>query len=293
MKALIGPLLAILAATGFSAKAIFIKLAYAAGPVDAVTLLTLRLLLSLPFFAAMVWLGGRNAEPITRRDWALLTGLGFLGNYAASIFDFTGLQYISAALERLILFTYPAVVVLFSAVFLRRPVHGKEIAAVVLSFAGIALVFWRDLRFTGDPRALWTGSGLVFLASLTYAGFLLFNTGVIRRVGPLRFTGVVTMVSAGFVFAHFLLIRPVSALWVNPRVFWLSMGLALVSTTIPNWLTAEAIKRIGSSRFAIIGTIGPILTIAMGGVFLDEPLTAELAAGSLLVLLGVWLVSRN
>ncbi|MBL8216648.1 MAG: DMT family transporter [Bryobacterales bacterium] len=292
MKALTGPLLAILAATGFSAKAIFIKLAYAAGPVDAVTLLALRLLLSLPFFAAMVWWGGRGREPISKQDWAKLIGLGFLGNYAASIFDFYGLQYISAALERLILFTYPAIVVLFSAVFLGRAVHGREIVATLLSFSGIALVFWRDLRFTGDARALWTGSALVFGASLTYALFLLFNTPIIRRVGPMRFTGVVTMASAGFVFAHFLAVQPVSKLWVNPRVMWLAVGLALVSTTIPNWLTAEAIKRIGSSRFAIIGTIGPILTIFMGGFFLNEPLTLELLAGSALVLGGIALVSR-
>lgn len=291
---MIGPLLALLAATGFSAKAIFIKLAYAEARIDAVTLLALRMLFSLPFFLWMIWWGGRKAgvEPIGRRDWLLLIWLGFLGNYAASYLDFRSLQYISAALERLILFTYPAIVLILSALFLGRAVHGKEALAILLSFSGIGLVFWHDMRFAGSARDLWIGGALVFLASLAYAAYLVGNTEVIRRVGSLRFAGIVTSISAVFVLAHFAATHPLSALAIPPRLYGIVLALAVVSTAIPNWLTAEAIRRIGSSRVAIIGTIGPILTIFMGGVFLKEPMTIELLFGALLVLGGVTLASR-
>lgn len=294
--ALLGPLLALLAATGFSAKAIFIKLAYTGAQSDPVTLLAQRMLFSVPFFAGMWWWGSRqaSAKPIERRDWLLLIWLGFLGNYLASFLDFTGLQYISAALERLILFTYPAIVLILSVLFLGKRAHGRELLAVVLSFCGIALVFFRDLQHAGtSARSLWVGSFLVFLCSLTYAAFLVGNTGVIRRIGSLRFSGIVTSIAAAFVLLHFALTRPIEMLWPRRELWGLVTGLAVISTAIPNWLTAEAIRRIGSQRVAIIGTIGPILTIGMGGLFLDEPMTVELACGAVLVLAGVTLVSRS
>ncbi len=287
----IGPLFAALAAIGFSAKAIFIKIAYAGARIDSITLIALRMLFSLPFFLGMAWWGGRGQARLTRRDWVLLSWFGFLGYYFSSLLDFLGLQYISAALERLILFTYPAVVLILSAVLFGRSIHGREILALLLSFSGIAAVFLQDLKITQSPRELWIGSGLVFAASLTYSFYLVGNTALIRRLGATRFTGMAASISAVFVLGHFLALHSPRALHVPADLYAAVLGLSLVSTAIPIWMTSEALRRIGPNRVAIIGSIGPILTIWMGALFLGESVNAVTYLGAILVLGGVAIVT--
>lgn len=290
----LGPIFALLGAIGFSAKAIFIKIAYATAHIDSVTLLALRMLFSLPFFLGMAWFAGRSAgaEPLTRRDWLLLTWFGFLGYYFSSYLDFKGLQYISAALERLILFTYPAVVVFLSALLYKRVIHGREILALLLSFSGIALVFVQDLRLSESPRDLWIGGGLIFSASLTYAGYLVGNTGIIRRIGAARFTGLAASISSIFVLGHFLATHSVASLNIPPSLYLTVTALALISTALPIWLTSEALRLVGPSRVAIISSVGPIVTIGLGALFLGEHLSAVTVVGALFVLGGVSLVTR-
>jgi drug/metabolite transporter (DMT)-like permease len=289
----IGPVYALIAAIGFSAKAIFIKLVYAQSRVDSVTLLALRMLFALPFFLWMAWFSGRRTPAaITPRDWVALAWLGFLGYYFASLLDFLGLQYISAALERLILFLYPAIVMVLAVVMYGKPVHGREILALILSFSGIAAVFVSDLRLSETPRALWTGGALVFASSVAYAFYLVGNNDLIRRLGAMRFTGIAASISAVFVLGHFIVTRPVAALHIPVAMYSNVLALALVSTALPIWLTSEAIRRVGPSRVAIVGSVGPIFTIWMGGLFLGEPVTAITILGALLVLGGVMLVTN-
>lgn len=284
---------AFLAAIGFSAKAILIKVAYAKYQLDAVTLLAMRMLFSLPFFWMMgLWGRARAESPIERRDWFLLALLGFLGNYLSSLLDFFSLHYITAALERLILFTYPAIVLLLSFLFLRKRAHGREVLSMILSFTGIAIVFGQDLRFSEQPRAIWTGGALVFGAAFSYSIYLVISGGVIRRIGSHRFTGVMATFSSFFVLGHFALTHPVSVLRQPPSLYLLVAALAVFSTAIPVWLTNEAIHRIGSSRVALIGSIGPIATMLMGAAFLSEHVTPIQIVGSVLVLGGVLLAGR-
>ncbi|MDH5245170.1 MAG: DMT family transporter, partial [Betaproteobacteria bacterium] len=181
----VGPACAVLGVLGFSFKAILIKLAYAWHPIDAVTLLALRMLFSAPFFIAMAWWSGRlpTARKITRRDWRALVWLGFIGYYLASLLDFMGLAYITAALERLVLFLYPTLVVVLSAVLRGRPITRRAVLALTLSYAGIAFVFVHDLRLGGDTAALWTGGALVFASALAYALYLVDAGDVIARMG--------------------------------------------------------------------------------------------------------------
>jgi drug/metabolite transporter (DMT)-like permease len=291
---LLGPAFALLGAIGFSAKAIFIKIAYATAHVDSVTLLALRMLSSLPFFLGMAWYAGRQqgAQPLTRRDWLLLAWFGFLGYYFSSYLDFKGLQYISAALERLILFTYPAVVVFLSAFLYKRPIHGREIGALLLSFSGIAIVFLQDLRISESPHELWIGGGLIFAASLTYACYLVGNTGLIRRIGAARFTGLAASISSVFVLGHFFATHPLAALDIPASLYMTVTALALLSTALPIWLTSEALRLVGPSRVAIISSVGPIVTIVLGTVFLGEHLSTVTVLGAVLVLCGVSLVTR-
>jgi len=241
----------------------------------------------------MIFWPGRNAAaPLTRADGVTLVWLGFIGYYTASFLDFRGLEYISAALERLILFTYPAIVVVLSAVMLGKRIEGREVLAVMVSYLGIGLVFLGDLRVSARPRDVWIGSGLVLLSALTYSFYLVGNEKVVRRIGSMRLTGVAMAASSLFMAVHFLLTRPAAALLVSPRVLWISVALAVFSTSLPILLTTVAIQRIGASRVGVVGSIGPICTIALGAVFLGEPFGVVHMIGAGLVLGGVWIVSR-
>jgi drug/metabolite transporter (DMT)-like permease len=287
-----GPLFAVLGVLGFSFKAILIKLAYAWHPVDAVTLLALRMIFSAPFFVAMAWWATRGAtRPLARRDWIGVVWLGFVGYYLASLLDFLGLQYISAALERLVLFLYPTMVVLLSAAWLAKPVTRRTVAALLLSYGCILLVFVHDLRVGGDARALWTGGTLVFGSAFLYAVYLVGAGGIIARVGSARFTSFAMLASTVFVLAQFLLTRSTDALAVPASIYGISLAMAVFSTVLPTWLVAEAIRRIGANASSLVGSLGPVFTIGLGATILGEPVHAIQLAGAALVLVGVTLVT--
>jgi drug/metabolite transporter (DMT)-like permease len=292
-KPWIGPALAIVGVLGFSFKAILIKLAYAWAPIDAVTLLALRMLYATPFFALMALFATkrRGAAVISRGDWIRVLWLGFVGYYLASLVDFMGLQYVSAALERLMLYLYPTIVVVLSALFFGQRITGRILLALGLSYAGILLVFARDLSFAGDPRGLWTGGALVFASSFFYALYLVGAGPVIARLGSARFIALAMLASAAFVFVQFLATRPPLALAAPLRIQLLSLTMAIFSTVLPTYLIAEAIQRIGASRTSLVGSLGPVFTIWLGWVILDEPVHWIQLAGAALVLGGVALMS--
>ena len=288
-----GILLAVLAAFGFSFKAIFVKLAYEAAAVDPVTLLALRMSFALPFalFAAL-WLC-RSAPPLSRKDWGLLVALGLLGYYGASILDFIGLQYISAALERLILFTYPTLTVLIGVMFMGKRLEPRQIGALLLSYAGIGLAFAHDLEVAGDSRTVLIGAAFVFASALSYA---LYSAGAevsIRNLGTLRFAALAIIISTLASQLHFVVSQPLSALQQPASVYWYSAAMALFSTVLPVLWQSAAVQRIGAARTVLIGTLGPILTIFFGWLLLSEPLSLEQMLGAGLVLAGVLLVSRR
>jgi drug/metabolite transporter (DMT)-like permease len=292
----LGVALAILAALGFSFKAIFVKLAYAipqAVPVDAVTLLSLRMVFALPVFVWVAVVASRAAPPLTRRDWLMLGTLGLLGYYGASILDFIGLRYITAGLERLILFTYPTLTVMIGVLFMGKTLSRREIGALLLSYAGIALAFFHDLEFAGDSRAVLTGVAFVFASSLSYAFYLSGSASMIHRLGSLRFTAVAMLVSTLATLLHFLAAQPLSALAQPLPIYGYGAGMALFSTVLPVFWQSAAIRRIGSSKAVLIGTVGPMLTIFFGWWLLGEPLSLAQIGGACLVLAGVLLVSRR
>jgi drug/metabolite transporter (DMT)-like permease len=285
----------VLGVLGFSVKAILIKLAYAWHPIDALTLLALRMIFSAPFFAVLAWWASRQAAgaPLQAVDWRSLLGLGFIGYYVASLLDFLGLMYISAALERLVLFLYPTMVVLLSALLLGKPVTRRSIVALAVSYAGILLVFAHDLAVTGAAKALWTGSALVFGSAFFYALYLVRAGGVIARLGPLRFVSWGMLASTGFVLLQFFLTRKAGLLAVPLPIYALALAMAVFSTVVPTLLIAEAIRRIGANASSLIGSLGPVFTIGLGVVVLDEPLHLVQLAGAALVLVGVTLVTRG
>jgi len=288
----IGSTFAVVGVLGFSFKAILIKLAYAWAPIDALTLLTLRMAYSAPIFLAMaLFARTRATSRVIRHDWLKILWLGFIGYYLASLVDFMGLQYVTAALERLMLYLYPTIVIVLSALFLGQRITRRVVIAILLSYAGIVLVFGRDLSFSGDPQALWLGGALVFAGAFFYALYLVGAGPVIARVGSLRFIALAMLASSGFVFIHFGLARNVSALAAPMEIHLLSIAMAIFSTVLPTYLVAEAIKRIGANRTSLVGSLGPLFTIAFGYWILGEPVHWIQLVGAALVLAGVTLVT--
>lgn len=289
---LVGTLFALLAALGFSLKAILVKLAYAWHSVDAIALLALRMLFALPFFLILAWHTRAGSARLTAGDWLRLSWLGLTGYYLASILDFWGLAYITAGLERLILFMYPTLVVVIGAWLGRRRVARREGVALALSYAGIALAFASDLRLGTDRAALLLGSGLVFGSAVAYALYLLGSGATIARIGARRTAAYAMLISTGLVLAQFVATQPLAALRQPLSIYGLALAMAVFSTVLPSALLAEAIKRSGAGRVALIGSAGPIITIYLGVVALGEPATGVQLVGAALVLAGVLLVTR-
>jgi drug/metabolite transporter (DMT)-like permease len=284
-----GLLLASLGAIGFSGKAIIIKLAYRHG-VDAVTLLTYRMLFSLPLFVVLALWSSRGKPRLTGRDIGVVIGLGFLGYYLSSFLDFAGLRYVSASLERLILYMNPTLVLALSVFAFGKTVTRAQIIALAVSYAGVVCVFARELSLSGANVPL--GASLVFCSTISYALYLTLSGQEVRRLGALRLTGLATSVACVICIAQFLVLRPVSALVVDPAVIWLSILNATACTFAPVLMVMMAVERVGAAMAAQAGTIGPVSTILMAAVLLGEPFTGWVVVGTALVLLGIWLLTR-
>ena len=283
---LAGVVMVALAAVAFSGKAIIVKLAFRHG-VDALTLLALRMLFSAPLFLALAWWSGRGERvPLEAADRRAIFFLGMLGYYLASYFDFLGLQYITAALERLVLFLYPTFVMLLAAAIFKRPITRRDVMALALSYVGIVFVFLNDLAT--QPGNVVLGAAWVMLSALCYAGYLLGSGRLVQRVGSLRFACYAGIVSCVGVLAHFLAAAGPALLFSQPApVYWLALLMAAVSTVMPIVLTSEGIRRIGASQASVIGSLGPIATIFLGFAFLGEGITAVQLFGAALVMAGV------
>ncbi len=286
----IGLALATCGAVAFSGKAIIVKLAYRYG-VDAVTLIMYRMLFALPIFAAMAWWatykqGGVRQPRLTRRDWIGVLGLGFSGYYLASFLDFAGLAYVSASFERLILYLNPTLVLLLGWALYGRRITRLQALGMTISYAGVVLVFGHEIRLEGT-QAAW-GALLVFLSAISYAIYLVYSGELVQRLGSMRLVGMATTVACLLCILQFVLLRPMSAAWVATPVLWLSILNATACTAVPVLMVMMAIERIGSGLAAQTGMVGPMSTILMGVLILGEPFTAWVAAGSALVISGIF-----
>lgn len=294
-----GLALAVAGAIAFSGKAIIVKLAYRYPGVDAVSLIMLRMLMALPFFLAIVWWTGPRARrlgqvvvALTTQDKLGILGLGITGYYLASFLDFAGLAYISASLERLILYLNPTLVVLLGMALYGKKVTLPEGVGMAISYGGVLLVFGHEVSFAGGNAAL--GAALVLGSAISYALYLSYSGELVQRLGSLRLVGLATSVACVLCIAQFVILRPLdTAFAVAPEVLWLSLLNATVCTVVPVMLVMMAIERIGSGLAAQVGMVGPMSTILMGVLLLDEPMNLWVIGGTILVLLGVYVVSSR
>ncbi|HZN86405.1 MAG TPA: DMT family transporter [Burkholderiales bacterium] len=285
-----GLLFALAGTVAFAFRPVLIKLGYEAAPVSATTLLFLRMVLSLPFFAAVAW-WLRREPGLARRDWLGIVGLGFLGYYLASLLDFLGLQYVPAGHGRLIMFLYPTLVVILSALFLGKRATARELAALAVTYTGIALVLSHQLGAPAENRLFFLGAALVFGSAMCYAVYLVTGSQLIKRVGSMRFTAYTMMVSTVPAVIQFGVLEGPASLSL-PGIVWIyAIVLATVCTVLPVFLVAESLKRIGASQFALIGGLGPVTTVLADFALLEGSLSVLQVLGGALVIGGVLLVT--
>ncbi|MYN11598.1 EamA family transporter [Pusillimonas sp. TS35] len=289
-----GYALAGLGAVLFSAKAIVVKLTYRYG-VDALTIIGFRMMLSLPFYAAIAWYQARQARQgllpvLTRRERLQIVFLGFIGYYLSSFLDFLGLQYISAGLERLILFLSPTFVLLLSAILLKRAILPSQWLALGLSYLGVVFVFLQDLSFSGGGVMI--GSAFVLGSAFSYACYLIGSGELIKRVGATRLAAYAMSVSALIAMAHFLVVHGLQGLAQPLPVYELSLLHAVVNTVLPTFMIMWAVARIGAPLTAQLGLLGPVSVLFLAAWMLGEPITSLQLLGTAFTLVGAVALGR-
>lgn len=288
---LVGFLITFIGAVLFSTKAIIVKLAFADTSVDALTLLTLRMIFSLPFFLGTAFfLSNKTGNvKLSRIQWIQVVLLGLFGYYLSSYFDFTGLQYISAGLERLILFLYPTFVVLMNRMFFGQRITRIQLIALLLTYTGIGIAYYDEMQFdTTNPDFFW-GSVLIFLCSITYALYITGSGKVIPLIGASKFTAYAMLSATMGIFIHFLLRGEYSALADSRDMWGYGIMLAIIATVIPTFLLSAGLLKIGSNNVAIISGIGPVSTILQAHWILGERIHIGQIIGTVLVIAGVLL----
>lgn len=293
-----------LALTGiffFSAKTILIKFAYSYGA-TYLDVLFLRMLVAGPFYGLILLallkknLAKKKLDPkyFTLKDLAFIFLLGFCGYYLASLLDFMGLSYISASLERLILFSYPTMVLILGVLIFKRKVSRIQWISMALTYAGILTVFFNELNI-GHSRETATGSILVFFAALSFSVYLVFSQNIIKRLGALFTTSASMLVSVLLVILHLLIVRESSEIassFADPSLVLIGLILGVFGTVLPSFLLGFAIRMIGSNNVGILGGIGPVSTLVLAWVFLGEVLSATQIIGATMVIAGVLILNQ-
>ncbi|MBK8501242.1 MAG: DMT family transporter [Saprospiraceae bacterium] len=288
MFALVGSLL-------FSTKAIFVKLAYQYD-IDSISLLLLRMIFALPFYIFMILrvMGSKWTQwrTIQGKHWLALLVAAALGYYLSGLLDFLGLQYIGASVERLILFIYPTFIAIISFFVFKERVTLLQAGALALSYVGLLFVFGHNLSSVSLDSDFWKGSLLILGCAVTFALFLVMSQWLIPKFGATSFTSISMAAACLFVIIHFLFSRKVSGLFdYHPRVYFYTLAMATIATVIPSYIVNFAIQRIGATQSAILASVGPVSTVSLAYLLLDERLLPVQMIGAILIILGVTVVS--
>ena len=290
-----GVIICLFGAICFSTKAIFVKLAYRETNVDPVTLLALRMLFALPFFVISAWWSSSQSTNVrfTTRQWLAVAAMGCLGYYISSLLDFIGLQYVSAGIERLILFIYPTLVLLISGIIFKTKIKGPQWVAVAITYAGLIVAFWGEASFEGQSKTFYLGAAYIFICAVTFAIYIVGSGKLIPVIGAAKFNSYAMSFAALAVLLHFFFNNDNSLFNLDNQVYVYSFSMAIIGTVIPSYLIAFGIKRVGSENAAIIGSIGPVSTIVQAYFFLQEPIHLFQLLGTGLILAGILIISKK
>jgi len=291
-----GILIALCGAVLFSTKAIFVKLAYRDAPVEALTLLALRMIFSIPFFiGAAVFTSNKSTNvKFTTKEWIYVALIGCLGYYVSSFLDFVGLQYVSAGMERLILFIYPTLTLLMSAIIFKVTIKPLQWVALMVTYFGLMIAFFGEVDFNSQQNKNFLfGAMMIFICAITYAGYIVGSGRLIPKVGATKFNSYAMCFACGAVLFHFFLFSDASIFHLPATVYFYSFMMAIFGTVLPSYLVAAAINRIGSGNVAIIGSIGPVSTILLANIFLNEGFTVWQLIGTTCILIGVLIIGKQ
>lgn len=299
-----GVIITLIGAILFSTKAVIAKVIYHQYDISVVSLLTLRMLFSLPFYIGMFvqsYPGYRQLKKSSKQTKGTHTNvflqcfaIGILGYYVSSLLDFTGLKFISAGLERIILFTYPTFTVVFAALIFKTKITRYQLMALLVSYAGVALAFAGDIR-AGHSADITTGSILVFACAITYSLYVLMSGRMIPKMGVSFFTSISMMSATAGVFVHFLFSgdKLISLTHLPFEIYMFILVMAVFATVVPSLLLSMGLNRIGSSNVAIVSSIGPMATILQAYWILGESFGWLQTVGTLLVVAGVLIIGRK
>ena len=292
---LTGFLVTLSGAIFFSTKAIFVKLCFHATHVDAITLLSLRMLFSLPFYLVIGWIEGRKEGKtnVTARQWFFIFLMGIFGYYLSSLFDFIGLQFISAGLERLILFLYPTFAVLINTFWFKTKLSKTQFIALALTYAGIGIAYLGEMKLDTSNPNFYYGTFMIFLCAVTYSFYLVGTGRLVNNVGATRYTVYAMLFATTGIFVHFLSTKTIAGIEFTPTLVYYSAALAIIAKVLPSFMMSYGKKRIGSNNVAIITSIGPVSTIVQAHFILGEKIIALQLIGTLLVIVGVILIGRQ
>ena len=290
-----GFLIAALGAIFFSTKAIFVKLAFKHTAVDAITLLALRMLFSLPFYIVIAIISSKQKEKrVALKEWGYIILLGMVGYYLSSLFDFIGLKYISAGLERLILFLYPTFAILINTWLFKVKLTRNQVFALVLSYMGIAIAYGGELHISFSDPGFHYGSLMVFLCAVTYSFYLVGTGKIVPKVGATRFTAYTMLSATVGILAHFFVTHSVSIFSTfHPNIIYYCLALSIIATVLPSFMLSYGMKTIGSNNVAVITSIGPVSTILQAYLFLGETFHFTQVVGTILVIVGVLRIGKT
>jgi drug/metabolite transporter (DMT)-like permease len=290
-----GVIICLAGAICFSTKAIFVKLAYRDTQVDAISLLVLRMIFSLPFFliSAGVYSSKENNVKFTTKQWIYIAVIGCLGYYVSSLLDFLGLQFVTAGIERLILFIYPTLVLLMNSVLFKQKIKGIQWLAVAVTYTGLLLAFFGEVDFSAQNENFIWGSFLIFICAITYAAYIVGSGKLIPLVGAVKFNSYAMSFACIGVFLHFFATSEQSLMALPSQVYIYGLLMAILSTVIPSYLVSIGINRIGAGNAAIVASVGPVSTILLAYYFLNESIFVMQVVGTAMILFGVLLISRG
>ncbi len=288
---LLGVGILVLANIGFSSKAVIIKLLYRYH-VDTISVIALRMLISLPFYVAIAWWLNRREKNVrlTMREWLVVSGLGILSYYISSMLDFLGLQYITAGVERLTLYLYPTIVLILSAVFFKRKITPHQYIALGLTYLGVAIAFVAESGI-GMQNNAWLGGGLVFSAACTYSVYVVLTGEYVHKIGSAKFTCYAMMAASVPALIQSTIHNDMDIFNYPTEVYSLAIAMVLVATVIPTFLIVEGIRLVGANNSGIIGAVGPVSMIGLAYIYLGEQISAMQLIGTAIVLAGVFLIT--
>ena len=292
-KKVIAIILALVGAIMFSSKAVMVKLSYEY-KIDSLSLLLLRMGFSLPIYITIACINKKTVsnENLSNKDWGYLIFLGIIGYYFASYLDFVGLQYITASLERLVLFIYPTITTILVAIYFKRKISIYKVIAIVFTYIGIGIAFWGKIQ-DNIQEDFWLGVFLIFASAITFSIYLVGSEKIIPKFGVQRFTSYCMIVSCLSVLIHFGIKSNVDITSFPWQVYAFGVIIAVFNTVLPSYMMSAAIKTIGSSTTSILSSIGPISVIILGYLLLHEQISYYQISGTLVVIIGVIIMAQK